>query len=264
MSKEAKIIIGVVALCIGLVVWRFNVQTSSKSTEAVEEVTPAQPNSPATDDESQTTQVTSAPVRPKIPAQDKAALQNTELSFSFKIPKDLPQEQQELQSLERYTKALYLFASGQQRPELLVQKLTEAGLKPLVVQDFNDLTGKMIVIKTEETLPGTRYFYAQYFEDENKQPFLQHMSFEFRPGEKSLDESVAYVRAAFPKNVGAPQFCTKNYAAWEYGEMTAYCHQLTKEDVERDDAIRARSSEDIGAVKCAIEQNPHPQDDLCH
>lgn len=267
MGKEAKILLGVAALCIGLVVWRFNVQTVNQNNQEVAaEESPSAPqaNPDASEKDESSVPVSDAPTRPKVPPQNKQVLQNTEKSFTFAVNKNFPQDRQELQALDNYAKALYLFASNDQKPELLVQKLTEAGLKPLVVQDFNDVTGKMIVVRTEETLPGTRYFHAQYFEDENKQPFLQHMSFEFRPGEKSLDQAIAAVQKAFPKNIGPVQKCTRDYGAWEYGEMTAWCHELGEQDIQNDDPNRARSKEDIGAVKCAIEQNPHPQDELCH
>lgn len=264
MGKEAKILLSVAALCVALIVWRFNVQTRSQlSDESVAEETSATSADKQADAAEANTPVSNAPTRPKIPSQDKVTVGKIEKAFSFKINRDLPQEAQELESLDRYAKALYLFSSNDQRPEALVQKLTEAELKPLVLQDFNDVTGKMIVIRTEETLPGTRYFHAQYFEDEDKKPFLQHMSFEFRPGEKTLDQAIEAVRKAFPKSIGPVQRCTRDYGAWEYGEMTAWCHELGQIDIENDDANRARSKEDIGAVKCAIEQNPHPQDDLC-
>lgn len=255
MGKEAKILLGVAALCIGLVVWRFNVQTSPKTQNEMvaEEDTSAEASVPVSD----------PPSRPKIPKQDKAVIEKTEKSFTFKVSKDLPQDRQELEALDRYAHTLYLFSSNDQRPELLVQKFSEAGLKPLVVQDFNDVTGKMIVVRTDETLPGTRYFHAQYFEDENKQPFLQHMSFEYRPGEESLEQAVAAMQKRLPKSVGPAKYCTPDFAAWEYGDMTAWCKKLDQQDIESDNPTRARSKEDIGAVKCAIEQNPHPQDELC-
>lgn len=266
MGKEAKILISVAALCIGLVVWRFNVQTSSKPSDesvAEETATSAAAHNEESEDKDSHSHVSDGRTRPKIPPQSKAVIEKTEKSFTFKVNKNLPEEKQELESLDRYAKALYLFSSNDQRPEFLVQKLTEAGLKPLVVQDFNEFTGKMIVIRTDETLPGTRYFHAQYFEDEDKKPFLQHMSFEYRPGEKSLDQAIDAIRKAFPKDIGPVQRCTRDYGAWEYGEMTAHCYALGERDIENEDATRARSKEDIGAVKCAIEQNPHPQDELC-
>lgn len=265
MKNEAKILLGVAALCIGLIVWRFNVQTNTQSNDhsVAEESTSAAASAESAPTDESNAKVSDAPTRPKIPVQNKTVIEKTEKEFTFSVDKSLSQERQELASLDRYATALYLFSSNDQRPEFLVQKLNDAGLKPLVVQDFNEFTGKMIVVRTDETLPGTRYFHAQYFEDENKQPFLQHMSFEFRPGEKSHDEAIDAVRKAFGKNVGPVQRCTNDFAAWEYGEMTAWCHQLGEEDIKSADPSRARSKEDIGAVKCAIEQNPHPQDELC-
>ena len=265
MGKDAKIILSVAVICVGLVVWRFNVQTATKPADdsVAEETTSAIAPSASPQDADTSAQVSDAPTRPKIPPQNKSVIEKAEKTFSFKVDKNLPQDKQELASLDRFAQALYLFSSTEQRPEFLVQKLNEAGLKPLVVQDFNDFTGKMIVVRTGETLPGTRYFHAQYFEDEDKKPFLQHMSFEYRPDEKSLDEAIDAVRKAFGKNVGPVQRCTKDFAAWEFGDMTAWCHQLGEEDIQSDDPSRARSKEDIGAVKCAIEQNPHPQDELC-
>lgn len=265
MTKEAKIILSVALLCIGLVVWRYKVQTTSQPVTAEEATSAEEPIAPldAADTAREKKPVDAPLARPKAPPQNKAALQSLEKSFSFNVPKNVSQEEQEIASLGRYSKALYLFSSSEQRPEFLVKKLSDAGLKPLVVQDFNEFTGKMIVVRTDETLPGTRYFHAQYFEDENKQPFLQHMSFEFRPNEKSLDEAVTEIKKAFPPSLGEPQYCIKNYAAWEHGDYTVHCKRLTKEDIENDDPNRARSEEDINAVKCSVEQNPHPHEELC-
>lgn len=265
MTKELKIGLAIAALSLGLVLFRSNFRPSSnvknETTETVaEQSQPADQKADAEPHE----HVAVEQVRPRVPPQKPEIISAAEKSFTFKVNEKLSQEQKEVEALNRYARALYIFSSNDQRPEALVKKLTEAGLKPLVVQDFNEVTGKMVVIRTDETLPGTRYFHAQYFEDENKQPFLQHMSFEFRPSEKSFDESVAAIQKQFPsQQLGQAHRCTDDFTAWEWGQMTVWCHKMSKEDIENTDPTRAHGPEDVGTIRCAAEQNPHPQDDLC-
>lgn len=259
MIKEAKIGLALVALFVGLIVLRLNFKSSSNVTHEAPEQKQEQANT--------TEQEHEAPSRsrPKTPIQKPEVIKKAEENFSFKVAENLPQEQKELKSLENMTRALYIFSSNDQRPESLVKKLNEAGLKPKVAQDFNEDTGKMIVVETDEALPGTRYFHAQYFEDENKKPFLQHMSFEFRPGEKSLQEAVGFVQKAFPESIGPARYCKDDFAMWSWGEMTAWCHKLDQQDIEEGGGPhRAYGPEDVGAIRCTIEQNPHPQEDICN
>jgi hypothetical protein len=268
MKTEAKYLLVVAVIFIGLVVWRLQDKPISVGFPESEQSTKSQDDHAGHDHSGHShdhSQVNDSPImkRPKETPLPAEKVKSLNASIDFRIPKNLSESERERRAMDAYAKAFYVFSHNEQKPETLVKKLAEAGLKPLVVQDFNDVTGKMIVIRTNETLPGTRYFHAQYFEDENKQAFLQHMSVEFKPAEDSLDKAVAALQAQYPGST--PRKCSDDFIAWESGARTVWCNQFrTKEDLEVDEPNRAYSyPEDINTTRCAVEINPHPQDDLC-
>ena len=71
--------------------------------------------------------------------------------------------------------------------DFLVGKLADLKLKPIVMKDENEHTGTMNVVRTEKTLPGTRYVHAQYFTNNDETKLLQHISFELKGSNDSFE-----------------------------------------------------------------------------
>jgi hypothetical protein len=149
------------------------------------------------------------------------------------------------------------------------RKQTYSGLprrfprQPVVTQNFNPDTGKMLIVRTGEALPGTRYFHAQFFEDENKQPYLQHMSFEFRPGPDAMDKAVKAVESQFP-GLGKPSIKNADYIQWQTkNDYIVWVKRMSAEDL-KDDPFNAHTKADAGTIKAAVEQEVHDHEDDSH
>ncbi len=176
-------------------------------------------------------------------------------------PNDLKPE--ERAALTNYAGTLYEFSRKGANPKSLIQRLTQQGLKPEVAQDFNKETGKLLVVRTEETLPGTRYFHAQFFEDENKQPFLQHMSFEFRPGPESMKTAVDAVQEKFP-GLGRPESQSDGYVLWKTQDgYVVWVKKMSAQDLKHD-PFNAYAPEDVDTVRVVVEQDIHSNNDDSH
>lgn len=160
--------------------------------------------------------------------------------------------QQELRSLRDLTKTLFVATQTPRKMNELVEFLRTSRQEPVVTVDENAETGRMTIVRTKAPFPGTRYFHAQYFSDENEQPFVQHMSFEYRPGAKAFDEAQSAVKGSFG-NLGKPTFQNRDFVQWSVGEgYVVWIKRMGRRDLE-DDPFNAYTPNDIGTIRVAIE-----------
>lgn len=147
-------------------------------------------------------------------------------------------------------------------PDTLVKDMTKAGLQPVMAKDFNQYTGKMIVVRCNNPPPGTRCCHAQYFEDENKKPFLQHMSFELRPNPEGMQAAAAALDAALQGDgkgrLGKAKTQTEDMAHWELKDnYSATIMKLNSaEDLKYDPFCAHDPVEDKGSFKVMVEMVP--------
>jgi hypothetical protein len=166
-------------------------------------------------------------------------------------------------SLDHFIGSFVEYTQRSRDPKKLVRDLQLAGLKPVVTQNFNPDTGKMLIIRTGEALPGTRYFHAQFFEDENKQPYLQHMSFEFRPGPDAMDKAVKAVEAQFA-GLGKPSIKNDGYVQWQIkNDYIVWVKRMSAEDL-KNDPFNAYTKADAGTVRLVVDEEIHGHDDDSH
>lgn len=140
------------------------------------------------------------------------------------------------------------------RPDMpsVLAHLQKLQTQPTYFQDSNPSTGSLYVIRTEKPLPGTRYFHAQYFSDENKKPFLQHMSFEIPPGKNSLQVAAQNVKSVFP-NLNHPEIQKEGFILWKWkGGYNVWIMRLTKDQLTGD-PFNAYTEQDEGTVRIAME-----------
>ena len=141
----------------------------------------------------------------------------------------------------------------------LVSYLESSGQKPFIVDNKNEFTGEMTIVRTKSPFPNTRYFHAQFFSDDGG-PFLQHLSFEYKASPTALAEALQTVREVFP-GLGKPMHETPGFTQWAVEDgYVVWCKKLEKEDLVGN-PFNAYSSEDLGTVRCAVELNPHPHDE---
>ncbi len=101
---------------------------------------------------------------------------------------EVSKEEKEIAALESMSEILAAYSQNTfLGAKQLKMQLEKAKLDPVVADWSNDDTGKMEIVRTNETMPGTRYFHAQFFENADGTPLLQHMSFEFRPSPDAMD-----------------------------------------------------------------------------
>lgn len=159
---------------------------------------------------------------------------------------------QELRSLQDMTKTLFVATQTPRKMNELIEFLRTSRQEPVVTTDSNADTGRMTIIRTKAPFPGTRYFHAQYFSDEGGQPFVQHMSFEYRPGAKAFDEARSAVKKSFPQ-LGKPTFQNRDFVQWSVGEgYVVWIKRMGRRDLE-DDPFNAYTPNDIGTIRVAIE-----------
>lgn len=180
-----------------------------------------------------------------------------------------PLSSEERKALQKMATSLLRYVlPGSRDPQLMIGELAMAGLKPVVAKDVNDATGTMIQIRTEKSLPGIRYYHAQYFEDENKTLFPQHISFEVRPSGDGMREASAALEAALKAaeakwgKLGTPITKTESLAEWRLkGGYMAWIKKMGVEDLENDRFNAHELPQDAGLYKVAIELIPEHHGD---
>ncbi len=158
--------------------------------------------------------------------------------------------------LEGMAQVLFTYSRPDSSIADLTGFLSSAKQKPLLAKQSNPDTGEMSVVRTENPLPGTRYFHAQYFTDEKSQSFLQHMSFEFRPGDSAMSEAIAAVQKAFP-SLSRPLVRTPSFIKWAIDERyILWIKKLGATDLQ-DNPFNAYTKNDLGTVRVAVEAEIH-------
>lgn len=144
-------------------------------------------------------------------------------------------------------------------PADLVKQLERAGLKPEAAVDENSDTGKMVTVRTGDALPGTRYFHAQFFEDEHGRMQAQHISFEVRPGPDSEEVAQNLIRKTFV-GIGKPTTERGCFREWKTkGCKTVWMKCLSAEDMTDHPFNAYDPARDKGTILVAQQDDPH-----CH
>jgi len=134
--------------------------------------------------------------------------------------------------------------------------LITSGLSVVSSRDKNKFTGEMVVVRTNNTLPGTRYFHAQVFKDENNNDFIQHMSFEYRPGDKAFAEVVASIKKEFNLSDNATVQKDGFYSWNTDSGHVIWIKRLQAEDL-KNDPFNAYTKADVGTIRVAVELEIH-------
>ncbi|KYG67367.1 hypothetical protein AZI86_10255 [Bdellovibrio bacteriovorus] len=166
-------------------------------------------------------------------------------------------------SLSKMSYFLLDAARGNKNFERIVSDLKKSGQNPVVTRDSNPASGDMFIIRTQSPLPGTRYFHAQYFTDENNKPFVQHMSFEFQPGPTSMADAVQTAIRNFA--LGEPTDRKADFVQWDLDEdYVLWIKQKAAKDL-KDDPFKAYDPKtDVGTIQMTVELKIHDDGDKSH
>ncbi len=170
-------------------------------------------------------------------------------------PLTVEESQKAKTSLKQMTRMLLNYTMNEQKLDELMATLKQDQQEPFQVTDKNPDTGEMIIVRTKSPPPGTRYFHAQYFADENHQYFAQHMSFEFRPSPEAMEQAIQMVQETFPA-LGAPMEESRDFIQWPLPNgYVVWVKRLDQEDLSNN-PFNAYTQGDIGSIRVAVELNP--------
>lgn len=215
-------------------------------------------NTPTSSNEEQSSANNSSSTKASNTSTSPNPNNKTQATASFAANPKTPLSRVEQDSVRAMVATMAQATQVNHKPESLIKSLRDGGMGPIIGKDFNEDTGKMIVVRTKDTLPGIRYFHAQYFEDENKVQFLQHLSFEIRPAPDAMETAFALLKD-FKKNLSKPNL-SNNFIEWNDDDgYSIWLKKLTLEDIKkmRKEPYNSYSAADVGTVQAAIEQSPH-------
>ncbi|RZA01514.1 MAG: hypothetical protein EOP11_17395 [Proteobacteria bacterium] len=165
-----------------------------------------------------------------------------------------PLEPQEKESVKTFLQLLSNY-QGFNNAKDLAGELKAAKLNPVIARDSNKDTGELAMVRTEDALPGTRYFHAQVFENGQGQSHAQHLSFEIRPGKDSMEVATSLIKQTF-RDLGTPLMQRDDYVMWRNREgRIVSAKRMGLEDL-RDNYFNAHSPEDIGTIWVTSEDDP--------
>jgi hypothetical protein len=163
------------------------------------------------------------PQTPTAPAQAS----NLTLDSSEKTRKT------ELESLSQMSRSLFQFTRPDSRLVDLVSYLESSRQEPVVTKDSNPDTGELVIVRTRRPLPGTRYFHAQYFAGDDKKSFVQHMSFEYKPGPTALREAMDAIQESFGVIASEAKIRKVDYIQWNLeGHQILWLKKLNEKDLQ--------------------------------
>lgn len=166
-------------------------------------------------------------------------------------------------SLKQMSQVLFDFTLQEKKLSELMTSLQQGQHEPFQVRDKNPDTGEMIIVRTKSPLPGTRYFHAQYFVDENNQAFAQHISFEYRQSPEAMEQAIAMVQATFP-GLGTPMEEGRDFIQWELPHgYVVWVKRLDQQDISNN-PFNAYTQGDIGSIRIAVELNPESEGGHAH
>ena len=148
-------------------------------------------------------------------------------------------------------------ADGNLPKDLFVESLRDLKLKPVIMKSENEYTGSLDIVRTKDTLPGTRYVHAQYFEGENTPSFLQHLSFEFRGG-KGAFEMVKQAIILQHNITKTPEKDSEAFISWHLADKNIWIKVLSLEDISQPNPYNSYDLKtDIGTIRVAVENEIH-------
>ncbi len=159
-------------------------------------------------------------------------------------------------SLLQMTRRIFPLATEKTEVKDIVQALNKYKLEPKVGVDKNPFTGSMSVIRTNKTLPGTRYFHTQYF-DEEQGGIVQHLSFEFKPGTQSFEAVVKAVAEGLPAHAEVT-VSNSGYQGWRNIDgYIVWVKKLDESDLSPDTPFNAYTKNDVGTIRVVKEIDIH-------
>lgn len=166
-------------------------------------------------------------------------------------------KEEEKKSLLTLTSVMAETMNSRETYDQFTARLEELKLAPKALNDQNPYTGKMTIVRTALTLPGTRYIHAQYFSGENEKPgILQHLSFELRGSVDSMKAARKTIEQQFGLKE-KPETDTPGFIAWHVKGKSIWIKKLTTDDMKNDPYNSYDPETDVGTIRIAVESEIH-------
>ena len=144
----------------------------------------------------------------------------------------------------------------------LMDDLNRLELSPQRTVQTNDATGSLNIVRTNVSLPGTRYIHAQFFTDENGKEFLQHLSHDYRPGPDSFDRMKDLARQYLSGEI-LSETSKDGYSLIKM--KNGYNVSVTRLETNPNDPFNAWDEEkDKGTIRIEVELEIHSDENSDH
>ncbi len=170
---------------------------------------------------------------------------------------------QEVESVNNIVKTISQAISKKYNSMDFMKAVQALNLKPKFMDEGTTAVGSMVTVRTHDALEGTRYLHAQFTGVKNNVDYLEHVSFQIRPGSDSFQKAVEILNQFLPKNKKVKE-SSSDYVLYNTDDgYVAWAKMATREDL-KSNKYNASSKDDVGSVIVTIEQEIHDMDEDGH
>lgn len=170
---------------------------------------------------------------------------------------------QEVESVNNIVKTISQAIAKRSNSTAFMKAVQALNLKPKYMDEGTTAVGSMVTVRTHDALEGTRYLHAQFTGVKNNADYLEHVSFQIRPGSDSFQKAVEILNQFLPKNKKVKE-SSSDYVLYNTDDgYVAWAKIATREDL-KSNKYNASSKEDVGSVIVTIEQEIHDMDEDGH
>lgn len=193
------------------------------------------------------------PPHPRIVEKKEAAVVLDQKRPPLPSKSLTPQEIRSVKDLtHRFVKAL----SQRQSPQQFISELKALDLKPAILNEGQlDPLTRTVIIRTENSLIGTRYIHAQYMGSKGSE-FIQHISFQIRPSETSFQQAEQALHDYLPRNKTTTE-SHPDFKIWSLpDDYVAWVKVMDLDDL-KSNKYNAIEKSDVGSVIIVVEKEIH-------
>ncbi|MBC7754096.1 MAG: hypothetical protein H7Z71_07645, partial [Moraxellaceae bacterium] len=170
-----------------------------------------------------------------------------------------PLSAEEVESVHQIVKTIAQAISQKSNSQKFMKALLGLKLKPKFIDQQETSLGSMVTVRTENALEGTRYLHAQFAGEKNNADYLEHISFQIRPGSNSFQKAIEILNQFLPKNKITKE-SDSDYVLYNTTDgYVAWAKIANREDL-KSNKYNASAPEDVGTVIVTIEQEIHDMD----
>lgn len=169
----------------------------------------------------------------------------------------------EVQAINSFMDLASISIKNSTSSDNFIKKLNQLGLKPKRITEGPNDEGSLKMVRTENTLDGTRYVHAQFEKNEDQSEQLQHFSFQIRAAKDAFEVATKKLDQVLPSSKKIIEK-SKDYILYSINEKYVAWVKIGDEEDLRSNKYNAFAPEDVGTVIVTIEQEIHSHDGHSH